>query len=293
MTGLLARAASLVVEPRTDSTPAIGPTPTRALVLGSPSAAPPVAAALAGSLRVNDRASAALLCMWCPAGPGPAPDPDLALSYPTAFTSPALTASPASTATPASAARLAAAGPGDSAPLVVSSGDAPGESSAPRPSHTPASAPLAAWASAGARRLAARLSARGLTARATGRLAWLTLPDEAPDAARLVGGLLGWLDAPVVTAVAGPRSDELDGLLAAHDLVVAVRPPAGGISSAGREMLAALALHGLPGPASRAVACDPLPGGVARWRARAGLARLPAGHPVDEALLPAPRSVVA
>jgi hypothetical protein len=109
----------------------------------------------------------------------------------------------------------------------------------------------------------------------------------------VVGGLVGWLDAPVVTAVAGPRPDELDGLLAVQDLVVAVRPPTGGMSSAGRETLAALALHDLPDPTIRAVVCDPLPGGAARWRARAGLARLPAGHPVVAALLPAPGSVVA
>src|SRR3954469_22564980 len=82
MTGLLARAASLVVEPRTptDAPPATAPAASRALVLGSPATAPPVAAALAGSLRAQDRAPAALLCVWSPAAPdaqlpppGPAP----------------------------------------------------------------------------------------------------------------------------------------------------------------------------------------------------------------------------
>ena len=312
MTGLLARAASLVVEPRTptDTPPATAPAASRALVLGSPATAPPVAAALAGSLRARDRAPAALLCVWCPA----APDAQLARSGPAPLAAPSFAAplsAPGSAESPSFAAPGAAesisfAAPGAAPGAAESPSDAaaflrpprsesasqpqplaPGDAGAPLPSGTPEGAPLAAWASAGARRLAARLSARGLTVRATGRVAWLTLPDDPTAAAHVVGGLLGWLDAPVVTAVAGARPGELDELIAAQDVVVAVRPAVAAMSPACREMLAALALEELPDPSIRAVACDPLPGGMARWRARGGLARLPAGHPALQAL-PAP-----
>src|SRR4051812_34384022 len=90
MTGLLARAAALVVEPRapTDPPPATAPAASRALVLGSPSTAPPVAAALAGSLRAQDRAPAALLCVWCPAEP----DAQLGPSAPAPFAAPSFAA---------------------------------------------------------------------------------------------------------------------------------------------------------------------------------------------------------
>jgi hypothetical protein len=47
------------------------------------------------------------------------------------------------------------------------------------------------------------------------------------------------------------------------------------VSASGAEALAALALEGV---GEAAVACDPLAAGPARWRARAGLGRLPAGH---------------
>jgi hypothetical protein len=133
-----------------------------------------------------------------------------------------------------------------------------------------------AWTSPGARRLAARLAARELEVRAAGRLAWLSLPPEPAQAARVLSSLLGWLDAPVVTALAGPRAVDHDALVAEHDLVVAVRPAAGGaVSASGAEALAALALAGI---GQAAVACDPIAAGPARWRARAGLGRLPSGH---------------
>jgi hypothetical protein len=209
VTGLLSRAASLVVEPSTlvEPRPVAAVGAARALVLGSPADALPLAAALAGSLRAREKAPAAVLCLWAPSARG---------QWPTAWTSP------------------------------------------------------------GAGRLAARLAARELEARAAGRLVWVSLPPEPAEAARVLGPLLGWLDAPVVTALAGPRAAELDALVAQHDLVVAVRPAAGGaVSASGAEALAALALEGV---GEAAVACDPLAAGPARWRARAGLGRLPAGH---------------
>jgi hypothetical protein len=127
-----------------------------------------------------------------------------------------------------------------------------------------------------------------LDVRAAGRLVWLSLPEDTGEAAVALGRLLGWLDAPIVTALAGPRSAEHDALVADHDLVVAVRPVAGGaLSEAGGEALAVLALQGLDG---WSLACDPLPAGPARWRARAGLARLAPTHPAVAALGPARRA---
>jgi hypothetical protein len=123
--------------------------------------------------------------------------------------------------------------------------------------------------------------------RAAGRLVWLVLPEDTAEAAAALGRLLGWLDAPIVTVLAGPRSAEHDALAADHDLVVAVRPAAGGaLSEAGAEALTALALDGLDG---WSLPCDPLPAGPARWRARAGLARLAPAHPAVAALGPARR----
>ena len=219
MTGLLARAASLVVEPRAPAEPrAAAPAGARALVLGAPAEATPFAAALAGALRARERAAAALVCVWGPVG-------------------------------------------GSSTCL---------------------------WSAAGARRLAARLAARDLDARAGGRLVWLVLPEATGEAAAVLGRLIGWLDAPMVTALVGPRPAEHDLFLADHDLVVAVRPAAGrALSEAGAQALTALALDGLDG---WSLACDPLPAGPARWRARAGLARLSSTHPAVAALGPARRA---
>jgi hypothetical protein len=229
MTGLLARAAALVVEPDSaaDSRPA-APAGARALVLGSPSDAPPFAAALAGALRARERAPAALVCVWGSSRP------------------------------PQSA-----------------------DSSTRPPSTSP-------WCGGGARRLAARLATRGLSARAAGRLVWLSFPEDAGAAVMELGRLLGRLDAPIVTALAGPRSAEHDALMSDHDLVVAVRPAASvALSEAGADALTALALAGLDGCS---LACDPLPAGPARWRARVGLGRLAPAHPAVAALGPARRA---
>ena len=118
----------------------------------------------------------------------------------------------------------------------------------------------------GAKRLAARLAAHDLAATACGRLAWLAL-DAVPAAAasqfhrcRSIAG------APIVLAVAGPRPQELEPLLAALDLCVAVLPAE--IDPALRE----LALARLPARSHAIVA--PLPPGPPRWAAMAGLSRL-------------------
>jgi hypothetical protein len=118
----------------------------------------------------------------------------------------------------------------------------------------------------GAKRLAGRVAAHDLPATACGRLAWLALD---PDPARAAGqfrrarALAG---APVVLAVAGPRPEPLEPLLAEFDLCVAVLPA--DIDPALRE----LAIARLPARNHAIVA--PLAPGPPRWAAMAGLARL-------------------
>jgi hypothetical protein len=77
MSGLLERAASAAPAPATATAPLRFAS--RALVLGCPADAVPVAAALAGGLREQDRATAALLVTW----PAPGP-PRAALGTPSA-----------------------------------------------------------------------------------------------------------------------------------------------------------------------------------------------------------------
>lgn len=253
MSGLLARAASLVVEPRAAAeSHAAAPAGARVLVLGSAADAPPFAAALAGALRARERAPAALVCLWgagAPSTRGPSAIGPAALGH---------------SAVAHSAEGHSAVGPSASA------------------------TPTALWSAGGARRLADRLATRELAVRAAGWLVWLALPEDPTEAAGVLGRLIGWLDAPIVTGLAGPRSPEHDELLADHDLVVAVRPAASGaLSAAGSEALTALALERLEG---WSLGCDPLPSGPTRWRARAGLARLPFDHPAVAALGPARRT---
>lgn len=77
-----------------------------------------------------------------------------------------------------------------------------------------------------ARRLAERLTARGLAATPRGRLVTVALPDD-PSAARVaaerVRAAIG--EAPFVLVVAGPRPPAFDPLLAAADRLVVVPPP--------------------------------------------------------------------
>jgi hypothetical protein len=86
----------------------------------------------------------------------------------------------------------------------------------------PASAP----AVGAARRLAARLSSRGLEAAARGRLVTLHLPaapDAARDAAERAAAAAG--DAPTVLVLAGARPPSFDALLAEADRLVVVASP--------------------------------------------------------------------
>ena len=135
-----------------------------------------------------------------------------------------------------------------------------------------------------ASRLAARLSARDLPATARGRLAWVALEAHPVAAAVAARRAAGALELPLVTVLAGPRCDVVEGLLADQDLVViAATDPEG--------PLARLAVAGCVAPS---VACAPPTAGPPRWVARSGFAgtrRLPA--PVrslvrDLAAAPAP-----
>jgi hypothetical protein len=283
MTGFLARAASFVVEPHAATEPrAAAPAGARALVLGSPADAPPFAAALAGALRARERAPAALVCVWGASAPGPSTSGPSTPGPSTSFPS-----SPGPSTWGPSMPGLSKPGPAAAAPTRGLSKPGPAAAAPTRGPSTPGPS-SSLWSAGGARRLAARLAARELEVRAAGRLVWLALPEQAGEAAGVLGRLLGWLDAPIVTVLAGPRSAEHDAVVADHDLVVSVRPAAGGaLSEAGADALTALALEGLDG---WSLACDPLPAGPARWRARAGLARLSSAHPAVAALGPARRA---
>jgi hypothetical protein len=88
-------------------------------------------------------------------------------------------------------------------------------------------APLASAPAVGAaRRLASRLSSRGLDAAARGRLVTVRLPapaDEAGDAAERAAAAAG--EAPTVLVLAGARPPSFDTLLAAADRLVVVTSP--------------------------------------------------------------------
>jgi len=117
-----------------------------------------------------------------------------------------------------------------------------------------------------ARRLVQALAAHGLEAEASGRLARTVLPEE-PEAALAAGARAAAVAAaPTVLALAGPRDEMLDRLIAAQDLVVVARGPGadGQLTELAVESVAAL---GVP-----AVACAPVGHGRGRMFAAAGIA---------------------
>ena len=61
------------------------------------------------------------------------------------------------------------------------------------------------WSAGGARRLAARLAARDWRCAPQGGWSGSRCPRTPPRRRRVLGRLLGWLDAPIVTVLAGPR----------------------------------------------------------------------------------------
>lgn len=126
-----------------------------------------------------------------------------------------------------------------------------------------------------ASRLAARLTKRGIPGAPRGRLVWLDLPAEPPAAVTVVHRAAAVIDGPLVTALAGPRPPELDGLVDDHDLVVVAADPTTPLATAALATLAAR-------PAS-SLACAPLRRGLPRALALAGVAAPkldPPLHPV-------------
>jgi len=118
-------------------------------------------------------------------------------------------------------------------------------------------------ARAAVRRLADRLAAEGLAARATGPLALVTLPADPAAAAAAAVRAAAASPLPVVIALCGARTGALDRLLAEQDAIAVIAPPRGEGETLAR--LACSGLAGLPVPAltcrlrinrlSRALAC--------------------------------------
>lgn len=123
---------------------------------------------------------------------------------------------------------------------------------------------------AAALRLAARLVARGVEARAAGRLVHASLPadeDRAATLARRATAAAG--DATTVLVVGGPRTAALDDALAERDRVVVVTSPG---SEPG---IAELAGAAIPVPPPSVVSCTLSPGIAGRSLAAAGFGLVP------------------
>lgn len=119
-------------------------------------------------------------------------------------------------------------------------------------------------ATAAARRIAASMVARGLDARASGRLAVVVLDSSASIAAAEAARVaVAAGDAPVVVALCGPRDPAFDQLLAAQDLAVVA-------SGDAPEEVVRLGVAALDATSRRAVAA-PVLGAAAAWAARTGL----------------------
>jgi hypothetical protein len=116
------------------------------------------------------------------------------------------------------------------------------------------------------RQLVASLAAHGFDAQASGRLVRVTLPEDAAPAAAAAARAGAVAAAPVVVALAGPRTAALDRMLAAQDLVVVVRSPRGD------AVLAELACESVAELGVRTVACKLSIGTRARVLAAAGIA---------------------
>lgn len=132
-------------------------------------------------------------------------------------------------------------------------------------------------ATGAARHLALRLDARGLAAEASGRLVRVRLPDD-PGAAAAAAERAAGASCPVVLALAGPRDETLDRVLAAQDVVVLAHA-AGTDPALARAAEASLA--DLPVPV---VACHVRAAGPSRAVAAAGLGAPPG---LVQAVLPA------
>jgi hypothetical protein len=119
-------------------------------------------------------------------------------------------------------------------------------------------------ASRAAARLAARLTAHELAGTPRGRLAWVELPAGPAEVVEAVRRASTLVDGPLVTALAGARPPELDGLVGEHDLAIVAADPATALAHAA---VARLSEQGVAGSA-----CVPLRRGLSRALALAGLA---------------------
>ena len=132
-------------------------------------------------------------------------------------------------------------------------------------------------ATARARRLAARLEARGVTALAGGRLVGVPLPGPAAEAVAVSQRAVAAAGVATAVVLAGPRDDDLDALLVLQDAVVLVlREPV-------ESPLVRLAISGLANAAGPVVTVA-APSGPGRGLATAGLVAPPA---LRSALAPA------
>jgi hypothetical protein len=136
----------------------------------------------------------------------------------------------------------------------------------------PAGPPWRAPALPAARRLTARLAARGYDARPAGRLAVVRLAGSDDDAALAARRALSATGAaPAVLALGAPRTAAFDELLAEQDLVVV------GARTGADPVLTRLAVAGLAG-AVRACACEVPATHPARSLAAAGVVLLPSAR---------------
>jgi hypothetical protein len=120
-----------------------------------------------------------------------------------------------------------------------------------------------------ARRLAARLEARGVTALARGRLVGVPLPRPAAEAVAVSQRAVAAVDVATAVVLAGPRDDDLDVLLALQDAVVLV------LREAADSPLVRLAVAGLAETLAPVVTV-PAPSGPVGALAASGLMALPA-----------------
>jgi hypothetical protein len=112
------------------------------------------------------------------------------------------------------------------------------------------------------RRLMAALSAHGLEAVAAGRLVRLVLPGDSRDAAVAGHRAAVVASGPTVHALAGPRDEAVDGLLAVQDGLV--------LAASAEDPVAELAQASLAGLGPPVCSCRPVRG-PAVWLAAAGV----------------------
>jgi hypothetical protein len=216
-----------------------------AVVLGRPGEAEPLAAALALALRHNTGARAATVVAVRPAAPDPMNRAATAFS-PTETLNPRPILGSAPDDDPA---RLSAAAGQRVAPDGGGTRGSEGADPRAPTGGTPA-----------ARKLAARLAAHGLDVTTRGRLAWVPVRADATAARRACA-----VGAPAVLAITAPLDRELVAVVAEQELAIVVTESDDGPLA----RLAVASLEALPLPVLTA---RPLPRGIARWAAHAGLA---------------------